>query len=130
MEESVLVDSSFFIRRMREKRDPFRELAEADDKYEFHACGVVLAEVCLGMMTPRLYREAMAAFEVMCWVPTTSGVWHRVSQIGWKLARDGIAMKIPDLTIAASALEIDAAVLTFDSDFEYVPGLRVINELD
>ncbi len=130
MEENVLVDSSFFINRLRRKADPFRELAESDDKYEFFGCGVVLAEVCLGMNNERLYKAAIENFQRMCWVPTTSAVWERAAHIGWSLARNGIVMKVPDLTIAASAIEADAAVLTFDSDFGFVPGLRVIHELD
>ena len=130
MEENVLVDSSFFIDRLRKQQDPFRELAEADEKYEFYSCGVVQTEVCVGMKTERLYRQALRQFEVMCWVPTTSKVWELVTETAWKLARSGIVVKVPDLTIAVSALLADAAVLTLDSDFSFVPGLRVIRALD
>lgn len=130
MEENVLVDSSYFIRCLRRGEDPFRNLAAADERYEFYACGVVQMEVCVGMRQERLYRQMLKQFEVMCWIPTTSRVWERATELAWTLAREGIAMKVPDLTIAASALEADAAVLTLDSDFSFVPGLRVINELD
>jgi predicted nucleic acid-binding protein len=130
MELNVLADSSFFIHRLRRGQNPFRELAEADDKYEFYSCGVVMAEVCMSFGNEALNRRVADAFEVMCWVPTTIRVWERVSRLGWELARKGIQMKIPDLTIAASALEADAAVLTLDSDFDFVPGLHVISSLD
>jgi predicted nucleic acid-binding protein len=38
-------------------------------------------------------------------------------------------MQVTDLIIAASALEADAAVLTLDSDFRRVPGLRSVTAL-
>jgi len=130
MEENVLVDSSYFIRHLHQRQDPFVTLAEADDKYEFYSCGVVLAEVCCGMTQERAYQRTRQQFEVMSWVPTTSKIWERVTQVSWELARKGIVMKLPDLIIAVSATEADAAVLTFDSDFDYVPNLRVIHDLD
>jgi predicted nucleic acid-binding protein len=130
MEENVLVDSSFFINRLRQRKDPFLELAGADEKYEFYVCGVVQTEVCVGMLSERLYRQALRQFEIMCWVPTTSRVWERATEMAWGLARNGIVVKVPDLVIAVSALEADAAVLTYDSDFGFVPGLRVIDRLD
>jgi predicted nucleic acid-binding protein len=130
MEENVLVDSSWFIRRFRERRDPFRELAAADDRYEFYSCGVVMAEVSCGIAVPRHYEIVREAFSVMCWVPTSDRVWDRVTELSWKLARRGIIMKLPDLIIAVSAMEVDAAVLTHDSDFSLIPGLQVLSSLD
>lgn len=130
MEENVLVDSSFFISRIRRRLDPFTELAMSDARYEFYSCGVVMAEVGCGITIPKHYRTVREHFSVMCWVPTSDQIWDKVTNLLWTLARKGIVMKIPDATIAVSALEVDAAVLTFDSDFQFVPGLRVINSLD
>ena len=130
MEENVLVDSSYFISHLRRRQDPFKALTEADDKYEFCSCGVVLAEVCCGMIQESAYQRTRQQFEAMSWVPTTSKIWERVTQVSWELARKGIVMKLPDLVIAVSAMEADAAVLTFDSDFDYVTSLRVIHDLD
>ncbi len=129
MEENVLVDSSFFINRLRKRLDPFQELAEADDRFEFFSCGVVRTEVCRGLKYPRWVDQAKENFAVMCWVPTTDKIWDRALDIAWNLGRDGITMQVTDLIIAASALSVDAVVLTLDSDFSFVPGLRVIHRL-
>jgi predicted nucleic acid-binding protein len=130
MEENVLVDSSFYISQLRQGLDPFQAFAEADDRYEFYSCGVVLVEVCCGIIQPKAYQQIRNRFELMCWVPTTSKIWEKVTQLAWELARKGIIMKVPDLTIAVSALEADASVLTYDSDFTFVPNLRVISRLE
>jgi len=122
MEENVLVDSSYFISHLRRRQDPFLALAGADDKYEFYSCGV-LAEVCCGMIQPQAYDLTRRQFDVMSWVPTTSRIWERITQVSWELARKGIVVKLPDLIIAVSAMEADAAVLTLDSGFSFVPRI-------
>jgi predicted nucleic acid-binding protein len=114
---------------MRRRLDPFNELSEFDSRYDFYSCGVVKMEVCRGITTPRLYREARERFEVMFWVPTTDQVWDKALEITWSLARQGVIMQLTDVVIAASALSVDAAVYTLDSDFHYVPDLQVINDL-
>jgi predicted nucleic acid-binding protein len=39
-------------------------------------------------------------------------------------------MQITDLVVAVSALFVNAAVLTLDSDFRRVPGLCVLDKLE
>jgi predicted nucleic acid-binding protein len=129
MQRSVLVDSSVFIHRMRRRLDPFDELSQFDSRYDFYSCGVVKMEVCRGISIPRIYGEAKERFEVMFWVPTTDQVWGKALEIAWSLARQGVIMQLTDIVIAASALSVDAAVFTLDSDFHYVPDLQVINDL-
>lgn len=129
MEENVLVDSSFFIRCMRSGLDPFEQLNASDDSYEFYSCGVVKTEVCRGITSPKLFQRSREFFEVLCWVPTTDQIWDQVMDLAWKLARKGITMQVTDMIIAVSAISADAAVLTLDSDFDNVPGLRVIHDL-
>ncbi len=56
-------------------------------------------------------------------------MWERVAALARQLDRAGQFMQVTDLTVAACALEADAAVLTLDSDFTRVPGLRVLRTL-
>jgi len=51
------------------------------------------------------------------------------TDLAWELAGKGFTMQVTDLVIAASALTTDAMVLTLDSDFTRIPGLRVIDTL-
>ncbi len=130
MEKNVLVDSSFFIRSFRQGGDPFRVLQQANLGYEFYSCGLVMLEVCRGMRVRRLYEAARNHFAVMCWVPTTEKIWSDATHLARDLATRGVTMQLTDLVIAASALSVDAAVLTLDSDFLQVPDLRVIDKLE
>lgn len=126
---SVLVDSSFYISRLRTGRDPLEELAAMPDDWEIVTCGVVVMEVCRGFKTEKLRQRFERAFSTMIFIPTTPKLWNEAMNLAWELDRQGKIMQITDLTIAACALHVDAAVVTLDSDFQRVPNLQVFNEL-
>lgn len=123
------MDSSFYIARLRENRDPLEELSAFSDRWELLTCGVVMVEVLRGMKHPNASQRMATALSCMIYVSTPNPLWERTHKLAWALDRRGIVMQLTDLVIAACALESDAAVLTFDSDFRRVPGLRVLSRL-
>lgn len=129
MASLVLPDSNFFIRSLREGADPFRLLEPHAATTEFITCGVVIAEVTRGLRAPSLRQRFEHGFSFMTCVATSATIWERTAQLAWTLDRQGNILHIPDLVIAACALEADATVLTFDVDFQKIPGLRVIDRL-
>lgn len=130
MPGNVLVDSSFFIDRLRAGDDPLVELTEDEDQWELVTCGVVVAEVLRGMKHRGAHKRMADFMGCMLYVPTLNPVWDRVAELAWQLDCKGQWVSIPDLTIAVCALEVEAAVLTVDSDFERIPGLRLLKKLD
>ncbi|MDR3404336.1 MAG: PIN domain-containing protein [Chthoniobacter sp.] len=125
----ALIDSSFFIDRLRAGLDPLKELAVFSDDWELLTCGVVRVEVMRGLKHKTAYQR-MADFMGCMWdVPTRSTVWERATKLAWQMDREGQPMQVTDLLIATCALEAEADVLTFDSDFARVPGLRAIRSL-
>ncbi len=129
MSGNVLVDSSFYIDRLRAGRDPLAELTECADDFDFVTCGVVMTEVLRGLKHKNAHARMEDYLGCMLYVPTLNHVWERVHRLAWELDRTGKIMQVTDLLIAASALEVDAAVLSLDSDFLRVPGLRVLRSL-
>lgn len=129
MAGNVLVDSSFFISRIRRGEDPLVELSEFSDDHDFFTCGIVQTEVLRGLREKKAHARMAEFMECMAYVPTINRVWERIHQLAWSLDREGKIMQVTDLTIAVCALEVDAAVLSLDSDFLRIPGLRVIREL-
>lgn len=123
----VLVDSSFYIDRLRKGMDPLAELAAAPPEWDFITCGVVVLEVCRGFRNPKERRRFEDAFAVMSFVPTSNKLWQRAADLAWKLDRQGLVMQATDLLIATHALHVDAAVLTFDGDYHRVPSLEVLD---
>jgi predicted nucleic acid-binding protein len=126
---NVLVDSSYFIDRLRRGIDPLVELSRFADRVDFVTCGVVQVEVLRGIKQERVHRRMAETLGSMIYVPTLNHVWERVSRYAWELDRKGKSMQVGDLVIAVCAEESGAAILTLDSDFLRFPGARVLRDL-
>lgn len=127
--KAVLVDSSYYIGRFRNGVDPLEDLADAPEDWEIVTCGVVAMEVGRGFRRRAERQRFENAFAVMAFVPTSNKIWKRALDLAWTLDRRGVVMQVTDLLIAAHALHVDAAVLTFDSDYNRVPGLEVLHRI-
>jgi predicted nucleic acid-binding protein len=130
MHADVLVDSSFYIDRLRAGEDPFEEFERHADETDFMTCGIVMTEVLRGVKIPKARDRMKNLMDVMLYLPTSNSIWERAAKLAWELDRKGRPMQVTDLVIAVCALEVDAFVLTFDSDFDRVPGLRLLRTLD
>ena len=125
----VLVDSSWYIRLARERRDPFRELQPIAAVREIATCGVVRCEVARGIPRERDLAVFRRAWNVMLDVPTDSAVWSEVEKTLWTLDRQGLPLPLSDVVIATCARRIGAVVLTFDDHFLSIPGIRAVREI-
>lgn len=126
----VLADSSYYIRLLREDRDPLRSLALAAATRDLAVCGVIRCEVGRGIREPGLLRRFQRAWEVMLYVQTDSRLWEDVEATAWQLDRTGVIVPLTDVVIGCCARRIDAVVLTFDAHFQRIPGVRAVNRLD
>lgn len=130
MQSPVLVDSSVFITLLKTRRDPGIELMSRLDLTDLATCGMVRLEVIRGLGNPRARRRMDAFFDVMQNVLTDDQLWEDACDIGWRVTRKGHNMPAQDIIIAACALRVGAAVLTFDRHFDAVPGLTVVHSLE
>lgn len=130
MSRLVLVDSSFFITRLGVRSDPLAELYRFRLEYEFAINGVVWAEVLRGRSDPRVRDRFDAAFGTFCYLNLTPSAHRRAARLAWELDRRGELLPLPDILIGATALEHDAAVLTFDRHYRKIPGLIVVADLE
>src|SRR5262245_32277997 len=126
----VLADSSYYIRLMRAGQDPLRALALAAATRDLVICGVVRCEVGRALTQPWLLKRFQSAWNVMINVPTDNRLWEEVERMLWTLDRRGNIVPLTDVVIACCAMRVDAVVLTFDTDFDRIPGVRVVNRLD
>lgn len=126
----VLADSSYYIRLMREGRDPLRSLALTSAMRDVAICGVVRVEVGRALRPIERLKKFQAAWNVMLNVPTDNRVWDDVEELAWQLDRSGVILPLPDLVIAVSAKRIGAVILTFDGHFQKIPGVRAVSQLD
>jgi predicted nucleic acid-binding protein len=62
-------------------------------------------------------------------VPATNRIWESATELLRSLQRRGVTIPPQDAIVAACALSIDAAVLTFDGHFHAIPKLLVLDSL-
>lgn len=127
MDLPILVDSSVYIRLMRQRLDPAAALFEHYDTVNLVTCGMVRLEVLRGMREPRARQRLEAFMAVMQYVPTDERLWSEATDLAWRIDRAGRTIQATDALIAAAALRLGASVLTLDSDFRRVPGLHVLD---
>lgn len=126
----VLADSSFYIRSLREGRDPLRALAVEAAQRDLAICGVVRVEVGRALRAMERWRKFQAAWDVMLNVPTDDRLWADVEATAWQLDRAGVILPLSDVVIACCARRIGAVVLTYDEHFQRIPGVRAVSRLD
>ena len=126
---AVLVDSSFYIGLARNGQDPLQALAYAAVDRDLAICGIVRCEVARGIRHPKVLKQFQTFWDVMVNVPTDNKLWATAEELAWRLDRQGTALPLTDIIIAACALRIDATVLTFDHHFELIPGLKYTDRI-
>jgi predicted nucleic acid-binding protein len=126
----VLVDSSYFITLQNRRIDPLAVLTECDLDYEIAINGVIWGEVLRGRSDPHLRDRYERAFSLARLLHLSASGWQRAARLAWDLDRRGEVLPLTDLIIGVTALEHQAAVLTFDRHFQKIPGLVVLSELE
>jgi hypothetical protein len=126
----VLADSSYYIRLLRERKDPLHHLALAAETRDLAICGVVRCEVGRALRPERVRKQFRDFWNVMINVPCDNRIWEDVEDTLWHLDRRGTIVPLTDAIIACCARRIGAVVLTFDQHFHVIPGIRSINTLE
>ncbi len=124
-----LVDSTVYI-------DWFRRRVEPRDKIEpwvraraIATCGVIRAEVVRGIVHPGQKARIEELFDVLEEIPTDHALWADAAELAWSLDRRGTVLPLTDIVIATCALRINAILVTVDSHFTKIPGLRIRPEV-
>jgi len=63
-------------------------------------------------------------------VPMDNRLWEQVEQTLWELDRRGVVVPLTDAVIACCAQRIGAVVLTYDHQFNQIPGTRTTDSLE
>ncbi len=122
---NLLVDSAVYIDWLRAGTDPRQLLAEALQDGRLYNCGVVRAEVLRGIKNEGIHNGMEAFFDIIPEVPCDARLWRNVSDMGWRLQRQGKRPPLTDLVIALCALRVEATLISPDADFEDIPMLKL-----
>jgi predicted nucleic acid-binding protein len=120
----MLIDSSYYIDALRRRRILPGLLRDWLVAGRLWTCGIVRVEVLRGVRNEIIKADLNLMFDVMIDIPTDEDVWRSTAELAWKLDRRGVVLPLSDLVIATCALQADIPVLTLDSDFSRIPGLK------
>jgi predicted nucleic acid-binding protein len=81
---------------------------------------VVRTEMLVGCRTEPEYNVNGERFSGLVELRLNHSVWEGTAALGFSLRRRGVTVALPDLLIAASALEHDAVVVHADKDFDKI----------
>ena len=122
---NLLVDSAIYIDWLRAGIDPRQELIETLQEGRLYNSGIVRAEVLRGIKNPIIYRGMEAFFDIIPEVPADAKLWRNVSEMAWRLQREGKQPRLTDLVIALSTLRAGATLVSPDAHFDDIPVLQV-----
>ena len=125
----ILVDSTHYISLLRKGLDPRHELAGWAASGRLHGCGIVRGEVLRGCRHPEIKADLAAFFDLLPELPLDPMFWREVSELAWRLDRQGAVLPLTDLAIATAAARLSAVVISTDPHFHTVPGLQVLTHV-
>jgi predicted nucleic acid-binding protein len=125
----VLVDTSFYIDRLRQHKPLTTELRTIASNRPLAICGAVRCEISRGIREPKARSLLQQIWATMLYVPTDNRLWESTEELLWQLDRQGIVIPVIDALIAESARRIGAVILTLDAHFQLIPGVIAVDRI-
>mgnify|MGYP000856100620 CR=1 FL=1 len=129
MSRTVLVDSSFYIEKLKKREDPLAYLATLGQSRDIAICGMVKAEVGRGLRNPKVLTWYQEAWSKMLYIDDGFKRWEATLALVWELDRKGIVLPLTDVHIAACAMHAGAVILTYDPHFQMIPGIDATDRI-
>jgi predicted nucleic acid-binding protein len=125
----ALIDSSAWVDFLRGDRAAVRRVGDLLEEGVAMVCGPVVAEVVSGAQNVAEHVLLKELFGGLEWLADPQGLWPRVSDYRFALARGGFRAGLIDLAIATAAFDSGLPLLTRDRGFARIRAVVPI-ELD
>jgi tRNA(fMet)-specific endonuclease VapC len=126
-----MLDTNICIYIINENPARVKEVFLRHEVGEIALSAIVVAELFAGSQKSKARAKNLAALEKFLidfeLIPFGADAAQRFGQISANLERQGMKLGAYDTQIAAHALELDAILITNDSAFSKVDGLKVDN---
>ena len=126
---ATVVDTSAWVDFLRGERAAVPRVERLLADGAVAVTGPIRAEVLSGARTSGQYERLRGLFEGLIRIADPPGLWDRVAEYRFALARGGFQAEIVDLAIAVAALAGGHRLLTRDRDFARIRTVVPI-ELD
>jgi predicted nucleic acid-binding protein len=124
--EVLLPDTCAWIEFFRGKQTPMAQALERELlQGEVATCGVILYELIQGIKSSKEELLVLNALQAVTHLEMSAEIWIKAGRLSAKLRKNGNTLPLSDLVIATLALEHKLSVLTIDSHFDVIAGLKV-----
>jgi predicted nucleic acid-binding protein len=122
---TYLVDTNILINALNDKRG-HRELLNqlVDRGHRLACCTVILSELFSGIKPPDL-PNVEQFISLLTWYAATPAIARHAGRLRFDYARKGVALSLPDVLIAATALEHGLTLITDNRKQFPLPELSV-----
>lgn len=122
----VVIDSTVWIHYLRTPDTPIgQELVRLLNANEVAVVGMVLAEVLQGARVKAEVDRLEGIFRSLPFLEGNRETWATAGKLAFQLRREGRAVPVTDLAVAAVAMEHDCTLYTLDQHFQRIPGLKL-----
>ena len=129
-----VLDTSAFSALMRQNQQLRTRMAALQSDDSSAICTITGGEILYGLermdegrRRQTLLTQANKYFELLICIPITEAVGDQYAKIKRDTERKGMSLDENDLWIAATVLNVNATLVTQDSDFNRVDNLKVEN---
>ncbi|AFM11944.1 type II toxin-antitoxin system VapC family toxin [Turneriella parva] len=126
---ALLVDSSVYIDWMRRRHEFVRDIAQFRQHTPIYICGIIQAEVARGILQESLREKFLEFSNLLDLIDVDAAIWLETARLAWQLDRKGLTLPLTDLAIACCAKRVGAEIVTLDTDFQKIPGLKIRKNL-
>jgi tRNA(fMet)-specific endonuclease VapC len=121
----IIVDTSVWIEYLKNRPSVTGVLDHYLLTGKAFTVGPVIAELLQGAKTEQDYNALKNSIDGLPYLETNLDDWVLAGRVSFKLRKQGITIPITDCIIAALAINRDAAVMSLDQHFEFIPDLKL-----
>ncbi|HWR58725.1 MAG TPA: PIN domain-containing protein [Thermodesulfovibrionales bacterium] len=123
-ESRVLIDTSAWVEFFRGTSKTADAVAKLIEIGKASICGVVTYELIQGAKSAGESAHLSGVLGALPYIEITSDLWTKAGIISAGLRVKGLTLPMSDLLIGAIALEHNMEVLTLDTHFASIPGVK------
>ena len=124
LNDRILLDTSVWVDYLRKRESKSKnKVIHFIETGQLATCDMVYLELMRGMSAPADHVAQILA--ELPFLPMDRPVFRLAADISGRLRRKGVPITIPDVVIAATAIEAGVKLFTYDKDFEKIPGLKL-----
>jgi predicted nucleic acid-binding protein len=121
----VLADTNIWIDYFKVRNYRYEKtINNLIDAQTMATTGVIVAEVLHGSRSKAQFEEVADMLSGLAMLDTTEPVWWSASRLTYRLKEQGETLPLPDIVIAAVALEYECSLFTEDLGFRRIPELQ------